>query len=704
MIEQAQRILKKYYGYSEFRKGQDEIIENILKGNDTFCIMPTGGGKSICYQIPALMMDGITIVISPLISLMKDQVDALHSLGIPSTFINSSIPANQVEARINGAFNGIYKIVYIAPERLESLSFSYLLNRLPISMIAIDEAHCVSQWGHDFRPSYLSITTFINQMERRPVVTAFTATATEEVKKDVVKNLSLKAANTYVLGFDRENLHFAVERGVNKLAYVKDYLNTHKSDSGIIYAATRKEVDRLFAHLLKMGFSVGKYHAGLGDTERKSTQDDFLFDNVNVIIATNAFGMGIDKSNVRFVIHYNTPKNMESYYQEAGRAGRDGARAECILLFAAGDLHIQKFLIEQTLLDEARKANEYKKLQIMADYCHTNQCLRKFILSYFGDRDIVSQCNNCSACNDDRELVDISIDAQKIFSCIVRMGERFGINLVANVLKGSNIKKIRQFGFEALSTYGLMKDMTIVEITDLINMLIAEDYLKITEGKFPTVKLKQKAIAVLKGREKIMHKVARKPVEVKTDPGLFDILKALRKNISENSGLPPYVIFHDKTLHEMCKFFPQDKKSMLSISGVGENKFEKYGEAFIDAVKKYVLENNIKTPRQETEIINPKKDKTPTHLITYELYKQSMSIDEMCNERNLKPKTIQDHLVKCFQEGFEIDWDRFIPENTEDLILKAINETGAARLKPIKDILPEEIEYMAIKAVICKHF
>ncbi|MEL7596722.1 MAG: DNA helicase RecQ, partial [Clostridiaceae bacterium] len=484
MQENVEEILKKYYGYNEFREGQKEIIESILVGKDTFAIMPTGGGKSLCYQIPAMIMEGLTLVISPLISLMKDQVDSLNSFGIPAGVINSTQSINEIRDTIYRAAQGELKLLYVAPERLDVESFYRLFQTLNVSQIAVDEAHCASQWGHDFRISYRAIGPFIERFQPRPVVSAFTATATIDVREDVVKLLNLTNPNSYITGFDRKNLSFSVMKNENKQDFILKYIEDNKDKSGIIYAATRKEVDNLYSTIQKKGYLVGKYHAGMSDNEREQSQEQFLYDDIKIMVATNAFGMGIDKSNVRFVIHYNMPKNIEAYYQEAGRAGRDGESGECILLFGPRDTMLQKFFIEQTVFTEERKMNEYRKLQSMVDYCHTTRCLRKYILEYFGESDIADKCENCSNCNDDSEFIDITVDAQKIFSCIYRMRERYGVTVVAEVLRGSKNQKILNLNFHNLSTYGIMKNYTIKEIKDIINMLIAEEYLILTEEEF----------------------------------------------------------------------------------------------------------------------------------------------------------------------------------------------------------------------------
>ncbi|MBU3189913.1 DNA helicase RecQ [Clostridium bowmanii] len=718
MLREAQEKLKKHYGYDNFRKGQDAVIESIMSGVDTFAVMPTGAGKSVCYQIPALLLPGVTLVVSPLISLMKDQVDTLNSVGIAATYINSSLSIKEVNERIDKACLGEFKLLYVAPERLESEFFCSMLNRLTISLLAVDEAHCVSQWGHDFRPSYASISGLIRKLPVRPIIAAFTATATEAVRHDVIKLLELRKPDVYVTGFDRENLSFTVIRGENKRDFVLKYIKDNKDKVGIIYTATRKETDNLCEILLKKGYNAGKYHAGLGDIERKENQEKFLYDDINIIVATNAFGMGIDKSNVRYVIHYNVTKSMEAYYQEAGRGGRDGEPSECILLFSAADVLLQKFFIEQSVGSPERKINEYKKLQAMVDYAHTSRCLRKFILEYFGEENVQDKCGNCSTCNDESELVDITIEAQKIFSCILRMKERFGTTLIAEVLRGSKNKKVLDLGFDKLSTYGIIKQYTVKEIRDLINVLTAEEYLSLEDGKFPVVRLKEKAVAVLKSKEKVYQKVEKRKAKVSRDTGLFEILRTLRKEISEREKVPPYIVFADSALREMSEYFPVNKKEMLNIKGVGESKLNKYGEEFIEAIKKYMGENNIELIpdmlyNEEVDIAaisepvvdgkGENEDKVPSYVITYNMYKEGMRIEDIINERQLKSLTIQDHILKCAYEGFEVNLDDFIPKQHEALIIEVIEKIGASKLKPIKDALPKEIDYLAIKAAIFKY-
>lgn len=585
ILARAEELLLKYYGYSRFRPGQARTITSILQGRDTLAIMPTGAGKSVCFQIPALLFDGVTLVISPLISLMKDQVDTLNNLGIPASFINSSLSPGEVERRIAQTADGAYKILYIAPERLGAEAFLEMVKGLKVSFLAIDEAHCVSQWGHDFRPSYRRIAAFVQKLATRPVVAAFTATATEEVQEDILRLLALQAPNVYVTGFDRSNLYFNVYRGVKKKDFLLSYLAQNRQESGIIYAATRKEVDKIYALLCREGFAVGRYHAGLAEKERKKVQEEFINDDLRVMVATNAFGMGIDKSNIRYVLHYNLPKNMEAYYQEAGRAGRDGEPSECILLFSPQDIIIQKYLIGQTVYAPARKKAELEKLQIMVDYAHTTQCLRRFILAYFGEEEGPDNCGRCGNCDPRWVRVDITEDAKKVFSCLVRMQGAYGVSLIAGVLKGSTTQRIRSLGFDQLTTYGIMKERKLAEIKELINQLIAEDYLGVSGGQYPVVKLRPKALAVLKEGRPVMGKKKQVAAETKGSDPLFERLRTLRKAIATQEQVPPYVIFNDSTLREMAERKPVNEEELLTVKGVGRKKLEQYGAAFLEVLR-----------------------------------------------------------------------------------------------------------------------
>lgn len=587
MLNKARQILKKFYGYEDFRPGQKKVVESLLNRNDTVAIMPTGAGKSICFQIPALLFEGVTLVISPLISLMKDQVDSLRQLGIAAVYINSSVSKAQLYKDLQDISAGFYKIIYIAPERLTSEYLPDSFKNLNISMVAVDEAHCLSQWGHDFRPSYRNILNFTNSLRIKPIISAFTATATPEVKTDIINLLGLKQPNVFVTGFDRPNLYFSVLRGEVKDKFVIDYVKKHQDEAGIIYVGTRKDVDALQVLLEIKGIKAGRYHAGMTDEERNQMQEEFLYDNLSVMVATNAFGMGIDKPNVRYVIHYNMPKNMEAYYQEAGRAGRDGLSGNCILLYSPQDTQLQKFLISKSTESEIRQQLEYKRLQSMVDYCHTPQCLRAFILHYFGEFDVEEHCDNCSNCKLEGELIDITIDAQKVLSCVYRMHERFGVKMIAEVLKGSKSAKVRQFNFERLSTYGLMKERKLKDISDLILRLSAMQYLDITESQYPVVTLNELSWQVLRGQKKVWQKmVIVKKAKAKGE--LFEALRSLRKELATKEKLPPYMIFSDATLTQMATDKPTDLELMKNIRGVGEFKLQKYGEEFLTVIKSYI--------------------------------------------------------------------------------------------------------------------
>ena len=587
MLNNARQILQKFYGYEDFRPGQKKVVESLLNKNDTVAIMPTGAGKSICFQIPALLFEGVTLVISPLISLMKDQVDSLRQLGIAAVYINSSVSKAQLYKDLQDISAGFYKIIYIAPERLTSEYLPDSFKNLNISMVAVDEAHCLSQWGHDFRPSYRNILNFTNSLRIKPIISAFTATATPEVKTDIINLLGLKQPNVFVTGFDRPNLYFSVLRGEVKDKFVIDYVKKHQDEAGIIYVGTRKDVDALQVLLEIKGIKAGRYHAGMTDEERNQMQEDFLYDNLSVMVATNAFGMGIDKPNVRYVIHYNMPKNMEAYYQEAGRAGRDGLSGNCILLYSPQDTQLQKFLISKSTESEIRQQLEYKRLQSMVDYCHTPQCLRAFILHYFGEFDVEEHCDNCSNCKLEGELIDITIDAQKVLSCVYRMHERFGVKMIAEVLKGSKSAKVKQFNFERLSTYGLMKERKLKDISDLILRLSAMQYLDITESQYPVVTLNELSWQVLRGQKKVWQKmVIVKKAKAKGE--LFEALRSLRKELATKEKLPPYMIFSDATLTQMATDKPTDLELMKNIRGVGEFKLQKYGEEFLTVIKSYI--------------------------------------------------------------------------------------------------------------------
>lgn len=594
-------VLKDYFGHDSFRDGQEQIVDALLDGRDALCIMPTGAGKSMCYQIPALLFDGVTIVVSPLISLMKDQVGSLVQSGVPAAYINSSLSYPQFLRVLSNVEHGKYKIIYVAPERLLTDGFLDTCKKIKISMVAVDEAHCVSQWGQDFRPSYLKIISFVESLANRPIVGAFTATATNDVKEDIKKILRLENPFEITTGFDRPNLFFGVIKSSSKDEKLIDLIRERGDRSGIVYCATRKNVESVCELLCDNGFSAARYHAGLDEYERRKNQEDFVFDRKNIMVATNAFGMGIDKSNVTYVIHYNMPKNIESYYQEAGRAGRDGGEADCILLYSPKDVRLNRFMIENSegndelTIEENEEIRErdFERLKYMTFYSTTNDCLRGFILRYFGGEK-KAYCGKCSNCLSVHKLVDVTIDAQKIMSCIARTGQRYGKTVICDVLKGSKSEKILKAELNNQSTYGIMKEVTARHIFGTIDFLAEKEYIS-SDNETEVLKLLPKSRDVLFGRERlVMKKVENSEKVVKThrpevpvNSELLDALKALRKGIASKKSVPAYVIFTDATLIDMCKKCPETPDEMLEVSGVGRTKLEKFGKQFLEEIAKF---------------------------------------------------------------------------------------------------------------------
>ena len=600
--QQALRMLETYFGYTSFRPAQEAPIASLLRNEDVIGIMPTGAGKSICFQIPALCKAGLTIVFSPLISLMKDQVDGLLVQNIPAALINSTLTQAEFNKTMYEVRSGKIKLLYIAPERLGSNFFCNVLRALPIAQVIVDEAHCISEWGHDFRPSYRLIGEWLNSLPKRPIVGAFTATATKYVENDIKKLLDLDKANVYVTGFDRPNLSFSVIRTPKRMDYVVHYVRQHANENGIIYCATRKDVDRVYENLTRAGIKVGHYHGGLSDEVRREMQNAYADDKLQVMVATNAFGMGIDKSNVRYVLHYQMPRNMESYYQEAGRAGRDGAPAECILLYSGQDVQVHKYLIEQSIETPERQEVELRKLQSMIDYCFCSNCLRKYMLNYFGESTVWTTCDNCSSCKGSGDKVNVTKEAKAIFRAIMGTDERYGASMITSIVRGERTDRIMRAGHDALPVFGLLSNVDEKSIRGLIQQFVASGYLRSSSGKYPVLSLTAGAEEVLSGHKEVEEIRQHVSVPSRTSRststtsrgksssgpgGLFEHLRQHRKRLAEEAGLRPYLIFPDTVLIDLANLRPTTLGEFGNVKGVGEAKLKKYGLSFLQAIAEY---------------------------------------------------------------------------------------------------------------------
>ena len=687
------QILKTYFGYDSFRPGQEEIIDQILAGRDALAIMPTGAGKSLCYQVPALMLSGITIVISPLISLMMDQVKALNEAGIHAAYINSSLTENQVAKALEFAKAGRYKIVYVAPERLETPRFLDFACHAEISMVTIDEAHCISQWGQDFRPSYVRIVSFIRQLPVRPIVTAFTATATKRVQTDIREVLKLQNPYVAVTGFDRENLYFEVQRTKEKKERIREYLEKHSDESGIIYCATRKNVDELYLFLESAGFSVGRYHAGMGNEARKSSQEDFIYDRIQVMIATNAFGMGIDKSNVRYVLHYNMPQSLENYYQEAGRAGRDSEPSECIIYYSPQDVVINQFLLEskenygEYTAEEMQniQVQDRERLQKMTTYCTTTGCLRNYILGYFGEQ-AKELCGNCSNCLEELEEMDATEAAADVIECVRESGQRFGVNMIAGTLLGENTAKIRNYRMNDNLCYGKQSKIGQERIKEIIQAMLERGYLCQTKDKYALLKLTDTSEELLQGTDpfviayrkaEVQKTSARRGVKGLGDLSekaqhLFEELRKLRSELAKEKSIPPYMVASDKTLHDMCVKIPLTKEEMLTVNGMGARKLEQYGEAFLYCIRDITNGDKAAYKAEETNYDaseiplteRAKKGRKEEFHLTEEMEQQIdfvpettisefvASINGLRDEKTMKRLTIKSITEELLAEGY----------------------------------------------------
>ncbi|MBV6467879.1 MAG: DNA helicase RecQ [Candidatus Brocadia sp.] len=702
-------LLQKYFGYTSFYPLQEDIIKEVLAQRDVFVLMPTGSGKSLCYQLPALLFTGVTIVISPLIALMKDQVDGLLANGIPAAYINSSLSYHEVDARRQQLLKNELKILYVAPERLLMSEFLEFLRGLKVCLFAIDESHCISEWGHDFRPEYRQLKVLKEKFPHVPVM-ALTATATQVVQDDIIRQLNLSRNKVFKASFNRKNLYYQIKPKHDPFHQILQYLNGRRTDSGIIYCQSRKAVETLASGLQAKGYRALPYHAGLTAEVRTEHQERFIRDDVEIIVATIAFGMGIHKPGVRYVIHYDLPKSIEGYYQETGRAGRDGLPGDCILFFSYAD----KFKIEhfiQQKEDENERQIAYKQLRELITYCESNVCRRRVLLAYFGEQFEEPNCGGCDVCVEPKERFDGTIAAQKILSCVYRTGERFGINYIVDVLLGARNQKVLQNRHDTLKTYGVGKEYAKVQWQSFIRELIQLGYLKLDGDEYPILKLHEKSRPVLLGDEKVsLIKPAEKiPVQKAErsdnyDHTLFERLRALRKTLADQEGVPPYIIFHDTSLKEMTVSYPQSLLDLRKISGVGDQKLVKYGKAFVEEIVNYCEENNI-MPRQfcqPSAEFSAKQQKISTIQLTFDLYKQRLTIPEIAQKRGLAVSTIASHLEKLILDSEDISLDDLVTSEKQQQIRKVFAEAGMQTLSPVKEKLGEGYSYEEIRLVRAK--
>jgi len=704
-------LLKQYFGYDEFLPLQEEIISSVMDGKDALVLMPTGGGKSLCYQLPALQLDGLTLVVSPLIALMKDQVDALRANGIEAAFINSTLPFAEIDRVQARAQQGILKILYVAPERLAQEGFRYFLSRLKVSLVAVDEAHCISVWGHDFRPDYRKLGVLRGSLPRVPFV-ALTATATERVRRDIVEQLQLNQPQQFIASFNRPNLSYAIlTKGKDSFETLARLLLKHKGESAIIYCTSRSDTESIAARLRESGFDAGPYHAGLDGNVRRATQERFIRDELSIVVATIAFGMGIDKPNVRLLVHYDLPKSLEGYYQETGRAGRDGLPSECVLFYTYGDAERQRFFIDR-IEDGAERANANQKLAKVVEFCELQACRRKHILGYFGENWEEEDCGGCDFCLTPREEFDATVIAQKILSAVIRTGERFGVNHVCAVLRGGNTKGIRHWRHSELSVYGIVRDLSNAEIKEIFGLLVAEGLLYKNSRELPTFGVTEKGRSFLSDRETLTLARPKREEEKASsasraaldyDQTLFGALRELRRRLAEERDVPPYVIFGDAALQEMAFYLPQSRQSFSNIRGVGAAKLEQFAEAFLPVVQEHARAHNLEErgipPRKNTKRQSAVRAGS-TYEQTKRLLQQGMTIAQVAQERGLARSTIGGHLERLIRAGAQIDLRPLMPPRERfERIRKAFEQSGGTLLSPVKEILGDDYSYDEIRLV-----